>query len=117
MTSSITSVSSGDRDAMITSEITNISTLPMTIGQELQQALDQHDVGVRAADQLAGLHLVVAREVEALELAEDRGAQVVLHRERDAAAAEPADEREAEPGDAEDDEQEQPRPERSRRRR
>ncbi len=82
--------------------------------EELQQSLDQHDVGVRAADELAGLHLVVAREVEPLELAEDRGAEVVLHRERDAATAEAADVREPEPDHAEDDEQQQPRPQRSR---
>ena len=64
--------------------------------QELQEALDQRDVGRRAAHELAGLQLVVAGEVEALELAEDRGAQVVLHVERDAAAVEPAEVREDE---------------------
>ena len=42
-------------------------------------------------DELAGLQLVVAGEVEALQLVEDRGAQVVLHVERDAAAAIAAD--------------------------
>ena len=49
--------------------------------------------------------LVVAREVEALQLTEDRGAQVVLHVERDAAADEAADVRADEPDDADDDEQ------------
>ena len=83
--------------------------------QELQQALDQHDVGAGPAHELTGLHRVVAREVEPLQLAEDRGAEVVLDRERDAPAAEAADERQAEARDAEDDEQQQPRPERRRR--
>ena len=80
--------------------------------QELQQALDQHDVGARPAHQLTGLHLVVAREVESLQLAEDRGAEVVLHRECDAATAEAADVRQAEARHPEDDEQQQPGPER-----
>ena len=40
--------------------------------QELQEALDQRDVGRRAAHELTGLQLVVAREVEPLQLPEDR---------------------------------------------
>ena len=64
--------------------------------QELQEALEERDVGRRAAHELAGLQLVVTREVEALELAEHRGAQVVLHVERDAAAPEAAEVREHE---------------------
>ena len=40
--------------------------------QELQEALDQRDVGGCAADELTGLELVVAREVELLQLPEHR---------------------------------------------
>ena len=54
---------------------------------ELQEALDQRDVGRRAAHELTRLQLVVLREVELLQLAEHGGAQVVLHVERDAPAA------------------------------
>ena len=113
VTSSITSVSSGESDDHDHERDQEHQDVADHDRQELQQALDQHDVGAGAAHELTGLHLVVAREVEPLELAEDRGAEVVLHRERDAAAAEPADEREAEARDAEDDEQQQPRPERA----
>ena len=56
--------------------------------------------------------LVVAREVERLQLTEHRGAQVVLHVERDAATAVAPDVREDEPRDAHHDEQREPRPER-----
>ena len=80
--------------------------------QELQEALDQRDVRRRAAHELAGRHLVVAGEVEALQLAEDRGAQVVLHVERDATAAEPAEVREDEREHAHHDHQREPRRER-----
>ena len=80
--------------------------------QELQEALDQRDVGRRAAHELTGLELVVAREVEPLQLPEHRGAQVVLHVERDAAAAVSAEVREHERQHAHDDHQREPRRER-----
>ena len=79
-----------------TIDTTNIKTLRDADRQELQEALDQRDVGRRAADELAGLQLVVAREVERLQLTEHRGAQVVLHVERDATTAVAADVREDE---------------------
>ena len=54
--------------------------------QERQQALDQPEVAGGARHQLAGLHLVVAGEVEALQALVDRVAQVVLHVEAHPAA-------------------------------
>ena len=95
-TASITSDSGGDSQNIAPSETTNNKMFATPIGQELQEPLDQRDVGRRPAHELAGLQLVVAREVEALQLAEDRGAEVVLHVERDAAAPEPAEVREHE---------------------
>jgi hypothetical protein len=47
--------------------------------EERQQALDEVDVGARSADELPGLHRVVAGEVEPLQLLVDRPADVVLH--------------------------------------
>ena len=76
--------------------------------EELQEALDQCDVGGRAAHELTGRHLVVAGEVEPLQLPEDRGSQVVLHVERDAPAPEPAVVGEDERQHAHDDHQCQP---------
>ena len=95
-TASITSESSGDRQSMTANDTMNSKDVGDADRQELQEALDQRDVGRRAAHELTGLQLVVAGEVEALQLAEDRGAQVVLHVERDASAAEAAEVREHE---------------------
>ena len=81
-------------------------------GQELQEALHERDVGRGPADELAGRHLVVAGEVESLQLGEDRGAQVVLHVERDAPAPEATEIGEDEGRDAHQDHQDEPRRER-----
>ena len=82
--------------SITTSDTTNIRMLPTPIGRNCRKPWISATSERRAAHELAGLQLVVAREVEALELAEDRGAQVVLHVERDAAAAEAAEVREDE---------------------
>ncbi len=58
--------------------------------QELQETLHQRDVGRRAAHELTRRHLVVAGEVEALQLPEDRSSEIVLDVERDTTAAETA---------------------------
>ena len=76
--------------------------------EELQEALHERDVGRRAAHELPGRQLVVTREVEALQLGEDRGAEVVLHVERDAPATEPAEVGEDERRHAHEDHQDQP---------
>ena len=80
--------------------------------QELQEPLDQRDVGRRPAHELTGLQFVVTREVEALELGEDRRTDVVLHVERNAAAPEAPQVREHERRDTHDDHQREPRRER-----
>ncbi len=77
--------------------------------QELQETLYQRHVGRRAADELTRRHFVVAGEVEALQLPEDRGAEIVLNVERDAAAPETAQVREDEREHAHHDHQRQPR--------
>ena len=51
----------------------------MTIGRKLSSPWISAEVGARARHELAGLQLVVAGEVEALQPLVDRGAQVVLH--------------------------------------
>ena len=87
--------------------------LPTHDRQEREQALDQADVGAGPGHELAGLQLVVAGEVEALQPLEDGVAQVVLHVERDPAADEAAHVGGGEPERRASDEQDgQPRPER-----
>ena len=78
--------------------------------QERQQSLDQRQVRRRPRHELAGLQIVVAREVESLQALEDRDAQVVLHVEADPSTHPPPDvgreERERPRG--EQDQQERP---------
>ena len=81
-------------------------------GQEAEQRLDEREVGARARHDLAGRELVVVREVESLHAFEDRGAQVVLHVEREPSADEATDVREHEVHRAEAHEQCEERPER-----
>ena len=107
-------MSSGDSTSITTSDRTSSTTLPVSDRQEAEQRLDEREVGAGARHELAGRELVVAGEVEALEALEDRGAQVVLHVEREAPADEPADVREHEVHRAEADEQHEQRPERLR---
>ncbi len=80
--------------------------------QERQQPLQQADVGVGPADQLPGLQLVVAGEVEPLELVVDGVAQVELHVEADAPADVAPDVGGAEAGQGDHDQQREPRPQR-----
>ena len=59
------------------------------VRQLTEERLHEGDVAVGPGDELARLHVVVAREVKALQMVVDGVAQVVLHVEADAAAAEP----------------------------
>ncbi len=64
--------------------------------QERQQPLHQRDVGDGAADDLAGVELVLAGAVEPVQRAEHFGAQVVLHVQGEPATHVATDEAEAE---------------------
>ncbi len=66
------------------------------------------DVGRGPGHQLAGLHLVVAGHVEALDVAEQGGAQVVLHVGRHPAAVEAAHVGQGEAGGAGQGQEEEP---------
>ena len=85
---------------MITSDSTSMHDVAEHDRQEGEQPLDQADVGRRPRHELAGLQLVVAGEVEALQPLVDGVAQVVLHVEADPAADPAADVRGAEREDA-----------------
>ena len=110
---STTSVSSGESTSITTSESTSSTTLPVASGKEAQQRLDQGEVGARTRHDLPGGELVVVGEVEPLHPLEDRGAQVVLHVEREAATDEASDVGEHEVHRAQADEQREQRPERA----
>ncbi len=75
----------------------------------LEHALDHAEVGVRPADQLSGLELVVAGEVEVEDVVEDGVAQVVLHEEADPAARQPPGQRGEEPHHRDDAERHEER--------
>ena len=80
--------------------------------QEGQQALQQPDIGVGPRHQLAGLHLVVAGEVEMLQLVEDGVAQVELDVQADPTAPVAADVGGGERSHRGGRQDEQPRPQR-----
>ena len=92
MATRATSVSSGDSHSM-TDEATRraCTTLPSMIGRKASSPWIRPTSEMARRHELAGLQLVVAGEVEALQPLEDRVAQVVLDVEADPAADEPAD--------------------------
>ena len=76
---SATSVSGGDSKSITPSDTTSITRLPSMIGRNGSRPWSSPTSLRRPRHELAGLQLVVAGEVEALEPLVDRVAQVVLH--------------------------------------
>ena len=93
-------MSGGESTSITISDSTSVKTLPVTSGRKLSSAWTSPRSELARGHDLAGGQLVVAGEVESLQPLEDRGAQVVLHVEREAAADEAADERQHEVDDA-----------------
>ncbi len=83
------------------------------VGQVAQQSLHERGVGVGPGHQLPGRHAVEGGEVHPLQLGVHGVAQVVLDGQRDPAAAEPAQVREAETGRGEYQQRRQPGPQRA----
>ena len=76
---------------MIPSARRNCRRLDEDVRHLGEQLADEREVRVRPRDELAGLQLVVAGEVESLKMGEDGVAQVVVDVPGDAPAGEPAD--------------------------
>ena len=89
-------MSVGESHSITPSDMTSITRLPVSMGRKLRSICTSARSALGTRHQLPGRQLVVPREVEALQPLEQRGAQVVLHVEREAAADEPPDVREDE---------------------
>jgi len=87
--------------------------LPGEVGQKGEQPLHQGDVAARPADELAGVELVLAGGVQALQRGEHVVAQVELHVQAEPPTGVAAQERQAEPCQAGDDQQHDVRRERA----
>ena len=102
---------------MMTSEPTNSTALPSSIGTMREQALDHGDVGDRPADDLAGVQLVLPLAVQPGQRAEQLGAQVVLDVQGQLPAAVAAQVQAAEAQQRRADQRDRERPDRLVRRR
>ena len=107
-TASITSERSGESQSIAANDTMNSRMFATPIGRNCKNPWSNATSDDARLTSWPVCELVVTREVEPLELAEDRGAEVVLHVERDPAAAEPAEVGEHEREHAHRDHQGQP---------
>ena len=91
MSGTTTAVRSSERWSMIATASRNCRRLARTSGQLGEQRPDEDEVRVGPRDELAGLQLVVAGEVEPLEVREDGVAEVVVDVPADPPRAETPD--------------------------